>query len=924
MLRQLTIFILCTALILVSILPIYKTSAAEDISPWLSSGSPAIKNLISDIPPEQIPTTLSDGNQDCFDNQKVITRAKKAPSLLLPSGQSEISYADCVVHTKYGFLDRQARITRLGTKIGGQVYSADTLKNLAPIPNSDTAMEFSSAPTGVYLKLQHNISARLSTNVNFSDGTIKHDLQDGPNFLVRDELSKPLPSNAGNMSYSGNGGWAVFEAPYIGMTRLNTATGEILLFAPSFANNSNLSPNLQTAVSSDGRYAVVHSSVFPMLKIYDLSTCISSGTPNTPASCQYKDYRQFLLDSMANHQGVATQIRFTDNYSIKFYGRTKSDGVMTRYLQLLTASGQNPQEFPYLALGDSFASGEGARDYRPGTDVIKPLNKCHLSVNSYPYLLGERLNLNRYESIACSGAKIKDVNGQYLDDYREDDPQAKGKSDHSFDKTILTNFEPGYRMQKQFVGKYTPNTTTISISGNDVGFGAIVRNCVFWVDDCYSKPIERAELAKKVNDRFDELVKMYGEIKATPQGTTVYALGYPQITSEDGKCRPNVRASQEELRFINAFVTYLNSVIEKAAKKSGVYYVDVTSAFAGHKLCEDTSQALAVNGLTAGNDKLFDIGPIGNESYHPNALGHKLYADKVLNKTNDFSAKNPYPDTTIKAPELKDAKDFIGINTPDFLDVSYSEQNMADNWWYKQLGQAIQVDGFAANSAVLAWLTSDPVQLGSFQTDQNGNLSSTINLPENTPIGYHTLHVAGQNLAGEKIEYQQQVFVAANENDYDGDGTANSQEKCPGIELSGVDYDKDLIDDACDPEIGEPPVNPPKIKLPTSVGPPLTEPVLPITSVIKDNNPTVNSVTIANQVATTSPQSTLGQAADSILGATSPGHGTTSSIATKQKAAVTAPPQATASKSGNIVWLALLVFVVATLLFVGRLFISRL
>src|SRR5690606_18188025 len=45
----------------------------------------------------------------------------------------------------------------------------------------------------------------------------------------------------------------------------------------------------------------------------------------------------------------------------------------------------------------------------------------------------------------------------------------------------------------------------------------------------------------------------------------------------------------------------------------------------------------------------------------------------------------------------------------------------------------------------------------------------------------------------------------ASEDDYDGDGIPNEDEQCLIVQPAGVDYDQDGIDDACDPEITEPP-----------------------------------------------------------------------------------------------------------------------
>ena len=61
-----------------------------------------------------------------------------------------------------------------------------------------------------------------------------------------------------------------------------------------------------------------------------------------------------------------------------------------------------------MALGDSYTSGEGAYDYRNGTDTST--NQCHSSVAAYPELITQALFSNAGgHSVACSGATIDDI-----------------------------------------------------------------------------------------------------------------------------------------------------------------------------------------------------------------------------------------------------------------------------------------------------------------------------------------------------------------------------------------------------------------------------------------------------------------------------------------------------------------------------------
>lgn len=802
-------FLLVFSIVGTSFLQQINVQANTAPSPWLAAEEPSLQNLAENIPFEQLPA-YADGGQECIIQQKFISRpAKKIPF------QSELSYLSCGVDTPFGTIDKTAKLTRLGTNIAGKMYSPSGVEyKLSPIPNNDTAMHLDfNAPSGAYITMEPNVKSRLSSEYNAITGQVKHFLGSDFAKTVKNEKGGLLYARMDTAGYSSNGNWIIFDAVGIGLTRLNVKTGEILVFAPGYKYDIGLDPSLQLAISSDGRYAVVSSFGYSMYKIYDLDTCVKASAPDEPAACQLRDLKPILQNKIPNHFGIGTKISFTDNYTIKFYGTTLKDNVRTRYVHLLTAAGQTPVAFPYLAMGDSFASGEGAWDYRAGTDVRSPKNKCHISTHSYPYLIGDGLGLNKYESIACSGAKIKDINGQGFTErtynLSDEGKQSDGLEEEKFDNQIQSNFLPGHRIQKTLAEKHKPNKVTISISGNDMGFGRIVQNCVFWLDNCYSQSSERATLVKTVNDRFDELVTMYGQLKTSSPGADIYAIGYPELIQPNGSCKSNVHVSSVETEFFDELTKYINSVIKKAAEKAGVYFVDVSDALHGYRLCESDG-AMAVNGLVGGDDKVADVGPIGNESYHPNVLGHQLLKESILEKTNNFTAKNPFP-KAVESPKISDAQSFIESSDFNLLDTNfYNKSDMVDSWWDKSTNLMLNAREFFPNSPVKVTLTSDPVELGSFTANSAGEVNTTLSLPDSVPYGYHTLHVSGKNVVGENIEYQQTVFVTESENDYDGDGISNEQDPCLAIEPSGVDYDQDGIDDACDGEIGEPPVNPPE------------------------------------------------------------------------------------------------------------------
>lgn len=98
-------------------------------------------------------------------------------------------------------------------------------------------------------------------------------------------------------------------------------------------------------------------------------------------------------------------------------------------------------------------------------------------------------------------------------------------------------------------------------------------------------------------------------------------------------------------------------------------------------------------------------------------------------------------------------------------------------------------------------LHSDPILLAEGGVDATGAIATTVHIPIGTAPGFHILHVYGTNMAGQAIDVQKVLYVAASSTDYDGDGISNGANACLVVPPSGQDIDHDGIDDACDPVI---------------------------------------------------------------------------------------------------------------------------
>lgn len=247
-----------------------------------------------------------------------------------------------------------------------------------------------------------------------------------------------------------------------------------------------------------------------------------------------------------------------------------------------------PGILDYVALGDSFTSGEGVPEFIPPSDT----NDCDRSWSAYPVVLKQWINSARLRAFrACSGATTLSV-------YQG------------------MNGEPG---QLDSLSAAT-DLVTITIGGNDVYFKEFAEQCVLGTCDAAS-----SEYQNTMNEidyyLYDKLIEQYGQIRSHAPNAVIYVAGYPQVVpslQDEPNCDPWF--SQGERVATRSVVVNLNLRIQLAVQSSGLgfQYVDPTaqgSPFVGHELCTPTSY---FNGLNIA-EHVF--------SFHPNELGQGAYAE---------------------------------------------------------------------------------------------------------------------------------------------------------------------------------------------------------------------------------------------------------------------------------------------------------
>lgn len=290
----------------------------------------------------------------------------------------------------------------------------------------------------------------------------------------------------------------------------------------------------------------------------------------------------------------------------------------------------------YVAFGDSYSSGEGARNadnYEVGTNEGGDGNECRRASTAYPSLVTTDEEVPwTLDFVACSGARTWHFNdAQYSGAGKQQLPQ--------FDMADL-----GQDVE----------LVTLTIGGNDSKFSEIVKECILGFEllpfnDCHSDP---GKTEHEVQDAFARLrgedttygkgevktvplAEIYSEILRQAPRARVIVLGYPQFFRDGGtfinRCSGVHKSDQQ---WVNEKVEEINDLLREEAESLGLEFVYTSDAFDGHRLCE----------IGGGEDREWfrDIVVSDqNASFHPDDDGHfamyQLLLDKIANPPAGFT-----------------------------------------------------------------------------------------------------------------------------------------------------------------------------------------------------------------------------------------------------------------------------------------------
>jgi lysophospholipase L1-like esterase len=455
----------------------------------------------------------------------------------------------------------------------------------------------------------------------------------------------PLPSSSGSEG-TGESDWLAFnhagtlfmtnENPSQGIMQVDPSSGDIV--QPSLVANL---PNYGYALSFDANGNMWLSDTSSVLE-YDPSGKLI----NTITNPSFQTVFSAVFNPPYNTV-YAGDLSSGNIFTYDLHGNLLNTFNVGSGVDGLSVAGTVVAPGPasqYVALGDSYSAGEGDGDYGWNSDLLVPNNVCHRSIHAYGPLLAAdpALGLGAVNFGACSGAVTADLEGPNHEGNLGTDgnPEAAQLSHLSADTTAVT----------------------LTIGGNDLGFGDALRQCVYDQYGRYGHPgcSHNKSLVNAVTARLaafsggppantpdnipiTSLSKVLADIHARAPLAKVYVADYPLLFGSqftDNRCRvgtiqvhevhvakvitingDGMFVSSDDASWLNDVGFRLAASIHRQVTAAGPWatFVNAIPNFVNHGLCD--SGASWINQLAGDYYGDTNSNWIWSGSFHPNITG---------------------------------------------------------------------------------------------------------------------------------------------------------------------------------------------------------------------------------------------------------------------------------------------------------------
>ena len=315
----------------------------------------------------------------------------------------------------------------------------------------------------------------------------------------------------------------------------------------------------------------------------------------------------------------------------------------------------------YVALGDSYSSGESNQPYLLGSDETFSGNiheACHRSPQAYSYGLempGAKQTIQAeaagngaadFAFLACSGAETVDLTASAVT------PGNTWNTD--WGNTDANYSDYGELLQVDDSGYLDQNTTlvTLSAGGNDGRFPDVLQGCVDQAVDCTASnfyltrvppaapTVDPAPLTvyepEVITALQTHLEAVYTAIHKLAPNAAIVVLGYPQLFPTDATTctSPSQRLlNVNDMNWMNQMSVSLDQSISTAVSTVAganagldIKFVNPTAVFSGHDICSSTPW---INGIINWDNSGSGYTAPGVGSFHPMAVGQAAEATLI-------------------------------------------------------------------------------------------------------------------------------------------------------------------------------------------------------------------------------------------------------------------------------------------------------
>ena len=212
----------------------------------------------------------------------------------------------------------------------------------------------------------------------------------------------------------------------------------------------------------------------------------------------------------------------------------------------------------YVALGDSFASVGTLTDLDPN-----PVG-CARAHDNYPSVAAERLGATEFVDVTCGGATTVHMTQSQQVPLGTNPPQLDALTADT-------------------------DLVSVSISGNDIGFGDIVLTCgALSLTDPFGAPCQ-AHYGDQLDQRIAAAAPLIDAvldgIHSRSPDATVLVVGYLRVLPPAGGCFPIVPIAAGDVPYVDGVQHQLNAMLGERAAAHGATFVDPGDVV-GHDVCQ--------------------------------------------------------------------------------------------------------------------------------------------------------------------------------------------------------------------------------------------------------------------------------------------------------------------------------------------------